>query len=143
MRRCVATGEIIARQCGATAAVLLALDDLDYGEWQWKTYDEAKLESPSLFRRWFAAPQLVRFPGGESLQDVSARVGDALRYALDRHPAECVVFVAHESVNRVLLLQLLELPLSAYWRVAQAPCALNEIDISEEGVCVRRMNDTG
>jgi probable phosphoglycerate mutase len=143
MKRCVTTGAMISELCGAPAAVLPTLNDLDYGQWHWKTHDEAKLEAPSLFERWFTAPQWVRFPGGESLQDVSVRVSDALRFAVERHRTECVVFVAHESVNRVLLLQLLDLPLSAYWRLVQGPCALNEIDISEDDVCVRRMNDTG
>jgi len=48
----------------------------------------------------------------------------------------------HDSVNRALLIELLELPLSAYWRLAQEPCCINEIDVSEAGVCVRTINET-
>ena len=48
----------------------------------------------------------------------------------------------HDSVNRALLIELLELPLSAYWRLAQEPCCINEIDVSEAGVCVRSINET-
>ena len=46
----------------------------------------------------------------------------------------------HDS--RALLIELLELPLSAYWRLAQEPCCINEIDVSEAGVCVRTINET-
>ena len=50
--------------------------------------------------------------------------------SLARHPDETIVLVGHDSVNRALLLQLLEQPLSAYWRLAQEPCCLNEIDVA-------------
>jgi broad specificity phosphatase PhoE len=63
---------------------------------------------------------------------------------LERHTSktETVVFVGHDSVNRALLLQLLDQSLSAYWRIAQAPCAINEIDIINGRICVQRMNET-
>ena len=61
---------------------------------------------------------------------------------LARHPGQTVVMVGHDSVNRALLLQLLDQPLSAYWKLAQDPCCLNEIDIEGTTVEVRRINDT-
>ena len=101
-----------------------------------------EVQDAALFAAWFATPQFVRFPNGESLQDLAARTADALRMVLARHPDETVVLVGHESVNRTLLLQLLEQPLSAYWRVAQEPCCLNEIDVSGGTICVLRINET-
>jgi probable phosphoglycerate mutase len=52
------------------------------------------------------------------------------------------VLVGHDSVNRALLLELIELPLSAYWRLAQEPCCINEIDVNEAAVRVRSINET-
>jgi phosphoserine phosphatase len=95
-----------------------------------------------LFAAWFATPQLVRFPGGESLQDVAARAANALRFVLARHARDTVVVVGHDSLNRVLLLQLLGLPLSAYRRLAQSPCCLDEIDTNGGDVCIVRLNET-
>lgn len=144
MRRCVATAAAIAEACRVTSAVLDDLNDIDYGEWQWRTRDEIQASSPELLARWYNAPHLIRFPGGESLQDLAARSADALRYVIRCHPgaAETVVLVGHDSVNRALLLQLLDQPVSAYWRLAQHPCALNEIDIAGGQICVLRVNDT-
>jgi probable phosphoglycerate mutase len=59
-----------------------------------------------------------------------------------RHAQETLVLVAHDSVNRALLLQLLEQPLSAYWRTMHAPCGISEIDINAGQAQVRRMNET-
>ncbi|HXW47930.1 MAG TPA: histidine phosphatase family protein, partial [Xanthobacteraceae bacterium] len=75
-------------------------------------------------------------------QDLMARVANALRMVLARNPEETVVLVGHDSVNRALLLQLLDQPLSAFWRIAQSPCAINEIDVTGGTICVRRVNET-
>ncbi len=142
LQRCVVTGAAIARACGSSSSVLAGLMDLDYGFWQMRVQDEIRAEQPELFRLWHEAPQLVRFPGGESLQDLVARSSEALRTVLARHPGQTVVMVGHDSVNRALLLQLVDQPLSAYWKVAQDPCCLNEIEIDGSWIEVRRINDT-
>jgi len=142
MGRCVATGAAIASACGVAAEVCDDLNDIDYGAWQFKTFAHAKEDDPSLFAAWFATPHLVRFPNGESLQDLAARSANALRFVLARHSDDTIVLVGHDSVNRVLLLQFLDLPLSAYRRVAQDPCCLNEIDIHGEKICIVRLNET-
>jgi broad specificity phosphatase PhoE len=142
MGRCVDTGAAIAKACDSPTEVCADLNDIDYGAWQFKTYEQAKADDPELFAVWFATPHLVRFPNGESLQDLVARAANALRMALARHVDETIVLVGHDSVNRALLLELLDQPLSAYWRIAQAPCCLNEIDIVSGKVCAQRINET-
>ncbi len=142
LHRCVETATAIAKACGIAAKTCDTLNDIDYGAWQFKTFAEAKALDPALFAAWFAAPQLVRFANGEALQDVAARVADAVRMVLARHAEETIVLVGHDSVNRVLLLGFLDLPLSAYWRVAQEPCCINEIDIGGGTVYVRSINET-
>jgi broad specificity phosphatase PhoE len=142
MGRCVETGRAISERTGAPASVTNLLNDLDYGAWTWKTYDEVRTAEPEHFRLWFDAPHLVRFPGGESLQDLVARTADAVRMAIDTHPDETVALVGHDSVNRAMLLQLLDQPLSAYWRLAQSPAAISEIDLAGGRIKVQRINDT-
>jgi probable phosphoglycerate mutase len=142
MGRCIATAAAIARATATPSKTCADLNDIDYGAWQFKSFADAKTQDPALFAAWFASPQLVRFPNGESLQDLTARTANALRMVLARHPEETVVLVGHDSVNRALLLELLELPLSAYWRFAQEPCCINEIDVGAAGVRVRGVNAT-
>jgi broad specificity phosphatase PhoE len=142
LSRCVATGAAIASACHVEAVVLDGLNDLDYGAWQFKTYEEIEHAAPRLFAEWLAAPHLVGFPGGESLQDLVARTADALRFVLKHHVDDTVVLVGHDSVNRALLMQLLDQPLSSYWRLAQDPCCINEIDVIDWRIRVRRINET-
>ena len=142
MGRCIATGQAIAVEAGVGHRPLEGLNDLDYGAWQWRTYGEVQAEAPKLFALWHAAPHLIRFPGGDSLQDLVARAADSLRFVLDRHPNQVVTLVGHDSVNRALLLLLLDQPLSAYWRLAQDPCGISEIDITDDQPRVHRVNET-
>lgn len=142
MQRCVATGAAIAAACGVTSETLAPLNDLDYGDWQWKTHAEIAAAFPELYAAWCATPHLFRFPNGESLQDLAARAADGLRYVLRRRRGDTVVLVGHDSVNRALLMQLLDQPLSAYWRIVLAPCGISEIEFVADAPAVLSVNET-
>lgn len=142
LQRCPHTAREIAARCGAGIETLDAMTDLDYGQWQWRTHEEVQAHWPQHFDLWLRAPHRMRFPQGESLQDLAVRMADGLRLIAQRHANETAMVVGHDSGNRVLLLQLLELPLSAYWRLAQEPCGLSEIDISAHGARILRLNET-
>jgi phosphoserine phosphatase len=143
LQRCVATGEAIGKATGAPCKMLKSLIDLNYGAWQGQTLEEVGKHSPSHLALWHFAPQLVRFPQGDSLQDLFARAADVIRFVLEHHHDETVVLVGHDSVNKAILLQILGQPPSAYWRLAQEPCALNELEVTRSHSRVLRMNDTG
>jgi probable phosphoglycerate mutase len=142
MGRCIATATPIAERCGVRVEVLDALNDLDYGEWQGKTHAEIAEREPDFYRRWLDAPDLVQFPGGESLQHLALRAADALRLCIERHAGHELVLVAHDSFNRVLLLQALRLPLAAYRSIVQDPCGLSEIAFDAGRLTVMRVNET-
>jgi phosphoserine phosphatase len=142
LQRCRATAAVIGEVCRLEPCVLDDLRDIDYGTWTSRSYDEIESIEPQRFAAWLATPQLVRFPDGESLQDLVVRAADALRFVLAHHADETIVLVAHDSLNRALLLQLLDQPLSAYWRLDQSPCCVNEIDIAGGSIRILRLNDT-
>ena len=140
LRRCLQTAAAIGAACELEASVLEDLNDLHYGAWEWHTHDEVRARWPELFECWFSAPHRVRFPQGESLQDLVARMANVLRFVGERHKDETVVVVGHSSGNRALLLQALDQPLSAYWRLGQDPCSVSDIELRADGATVRRFN---
>ncbi len=106
------------------------------------SHAQAQAEHLRAYELWKRSPQWMRFPGGESLQDVALRTTDALRSLWSQHHDGTVVLVAHDSVNRVVLLHALDLPLSAYWRIEQEPCCINELFVDVDGtVKLLRLND--
>ncbi|MGO9474317.1 MAG: histidine phosphatase family protein [Rhodomicrobium sp.] len=142
MGRCTSTGTAIAEACKIPLEILPALNDIDYGAWQWKTHEEIAKTYPEDYATWRRTPHLFRFPQGDSLQELVARAADALRWVLQHHHDETVVLVGHNSVNRAFLTQILDQPLSAYWHMAFEPCGISEIDFDHGMPCVLRMNET-
>jgi probable phosphoglycerate mutase len=144
VRRCVATGAAIAAATGAPMRLVEALNDMDYGDWTWLTYDAARAADPDLFERWYAAPSTVRFPGGESLQDLVLRAGDALRLAAAEPLAEDrpLVLVSHDSTIRAMTMLALDQPQTAYRRLLISPCSLTELQLDGAKTQVLGVNAT-
>jgi broad specificity phosphatase PhoE len=142
MSRCISTGSAIAVLCGLEVQPEAGLLDIDYGNWQGLTHEEARARWAKEIDIWFRAPHLAAIPGGENLQRVLARVVGALHGILLRHADDIVVLVGHDSVNRVVLMHALDLPMSRYWRFKQDHCAVNELDFENDLFTVRTINET-
>ena len=140
--RCRETGAAIAAPFRLEPQPIDGLCDIDYGKWQGLTRDQAKKCWPNESELWFRAPHIAAIPGGETLAAVLTRVTAALRDILRHHPDQTVVMVSHDSVNRVLLLFSLELPLSRYWHLRQDPCGINELIFDNGSFVVGSINQT-
>ena len=140
--RCRDTGAAIAAAFRLEPQPVEGLADIDYGEWQGLTRDEAEERWPDETELWFSAPHLAVIPGGETLAAVLSRASAALRDIMRRHPDRTVAVVGHDSVNRVLLLFALELPLSRYWHLRQEPCCVNELLFEQGSFVIASINQT-
>ncbi len=142
LSRAMETARAIAGAQGLQVQPLDGLMDLSFGEWEGLTIEEVKTRYPDLWRAWREAPHTVRFPGGESLDDVRERCMEALRGVVDRHPGETVAVVAHRVVNQVMLCAVLGLGNDHFWHVVQDTCAVNRIEWNGKFYSVALMNDT-
>jgi phosphoserine phosphatase len=140
--RCRETGAAIAAPFRLESQPIDGLADIDYGEWQGLTRDEARARWPEETELWFRAPHLAMIPSGETLAALLSRTTAALRGILRRHPDGTVVLVGHDSVNRILLLFALELPLSRYWHLRQEPCGVNELHFENASFVIASINQT-
>ena len=142
LSRCRDTATAIAAPFQLEPQPVDGLCDIDYGEWQGLTREQAKERWPDEIELWFRAPHLAAIPGGETLPALLSRAAAALREILLAHPSGTVVLLGHDSVNRVLLLFALELPLSRYWHLRQDPCGLNELSFENDAFVIRSINQT-
>jgi len=140
--RCRETGAEIAAPFRLEVRPVDGLADIDYGEWQGLTRDEAQERWPDETELWFRTPHIAAIPGGETLAALLSRTSAALRDILWRHPDQTVVLVGHDSVNRLLLLFALEAPLSRYWHLRQEPCAVNELFFDNDSFIIGSINQT-
>ncbi|MGH8114708.1 MAG: histidine phosphatase family protein, partial [Rhodanobacteraceae bacterium] len=112
MGRCLRTATILAQPSHSRVQSMPGLNDIDYGAWQGMSDDEVRPRWPEELARWRRTPHLATIPGGESLRDLATRTISALHAILHAHRDRTIVIVAHDSVNRVLLLHALDLPLA-------------------------------
>ncbi len=119
------TAEAIARHHGLAVADLPGLGDLSYGDWQGLPLSEVKVKYADLYRQWETAPHMVRFPKGETLDEVRARSLAAVEEVVSRHPGQVVLLSAHRAVNKVLIAALIGLDNSHFWRIGQDTTAIN------------------
>ena len=141
LERCMRTAEIVSTGFGIAPVPYPGLDDIHYGEWTGLSADQVWERWPRDVALWKAAPHMVRFPGGESLQDVAARAVDALTTILSAHSGGTLVLVTHDSVLRVLFCHMFSLPLSSYWLFAPEPCGISVLDCSELRFTARSINE--
>jgi len=94
------------------------LGNIDQGAYAGST--QTQFSSTELYRAWHSAPTTVRFPGGETLGDVKARVSSFLQENLSGGRSLNLV-VGHTTPLQVLTLQLLGLPLRNVWQFYYAP----------------------
>jgi len=143
LSRCITTAEVIVQPAPIPIVPTPGFVDMDYGEWQGKTYEEVRQSDPRGFEQWFRAPHLVVIPGGETFLDATTRVTETMSNIIAAHCNETILLVGHESVNRLLLLLALGLPLSRFWDLRQAPGAVNLV--THDGVhgwTVESMNES-
>ena len=140
--RCRETGAAVAAPFRLEPQPIDGLADIDYGEWQGLTRDQAEERWPDETELWFRVPHLAVIPDGETLAALLFRTTAALRDILRHHPDGTVAMVAHDSVNRVLLLFALELPLSRYWHLRQDPCGVNELCFDNGSFMIGSINQT-
>jgi probable phosphoglycerate mutase len=116
--------------------------DIDYGRFQGLTHAEASAAYPELYTLWRTAPGRVRFPGGEALADVQARLLALLDELSLRHPGETAVLVGHQIVNKVWACTLLGLDLDQIWRIRQDTAGINAFQHMDGAWHSLRLNDT-
>jgi broad specificity phosphatase PhoE len=119
------TAEAIARHHGLNVADLPGLGDLNYGDWQGLPLTEVKVKYADLYRQWETAPHTVRFPKGETLDEVRDRALAAVEEVVRRHPGQVVLLSAHRAVNKVLIAAFIGLDNSHFWRIGQDTTAIN------------------
>jgi alpha-ribazole phosphatase len=141
--RCRWGAERIAAQHGLEPIVEPDLVELDHGILEGLRVDEMEDHVGTLVRRWWEDPAGVQLPGGESLEQARARAYGAFCRIVESHPDQIVVVVAHGGVNKLILLTLLQAPLSSYFRIQQHNGAVNLVEVPREGKPrIVAMNDT-
>ena len=114
LRRAVETAEPSAAALGVGLEVVEDLRELDFGLAEGRTIAELEAQDPALVAAFRADPVGAHFPGGDDPRKAAARGAAALGDIARRHRGERVLVVAHNTLLRLALCDLLGIELSTY-----------------------------
>jgi probable phosphomutase (TIGR03848 family) len=132
LRRCRQTAQpmLAAQSDSCVFAVEQSLVECGYGEWTGKSLRE--LSKDTLWRTVQQQPSAVRFPGGESMGEMSARaIGAArawdARIEAEHGPEAVWAAVSHGDVIKAIVADALSLHLDNFQRILVDPASISII----------------
>lgn len=108
--------------------------EISHGIWEGRLAEECAREVPDLITAWRSAPHTVQWPGGETLDNVARRAASAFNRVVATGVDRTTCIVAHDAVNKVLLIQAASAPLSRFWAFKQDSTCMNVLDVHTGGM---------
>jgi alpha-ribazole phosphatase len=105
-----------------------ALAEQHFGDWQGLTYAELEAKRGGAYHRFWHSPATERPPGGESFEDVVARVGDAMARITAEHAGRDIVAVVHGGTIRAALAIALGIDAERVLGFAVDTCSVTRMD---------------
>ena len=147
LRRCRQTAQALqaGRTDGLTAEVEEELVECGYGDWSGRSLKD--LSKEKLWATVQQQPSAVRFPGGESMVEMSARAVGAIRAwdqrLNDEHGEEAVwVAVSHGDVIKAILADALGVHLDSFQRILVDPASISIVRYTPVRPYVVTLNST-
>lgn len=129
-RRTQETAGMIAQHFGLKVETVSALDEVDFGAWTGRTFDD--LACDPRWAEWNAHRAFARCPGGESQAEAQAR---ALAFAFEAAArSERPLLVTHCDIIRALHCWSERRSLNDIHAIDCAPASLSSLDLVQEVV---------
>jgi len=139
-RRAVDTALPLAEPRGLEVEVLDGLGELDFGELEGKTYDEIAATRPELYAQWMTEPTSVRFPGGESYDDLRRRTETTIAGLREAYEGETVAVVTHGGIVRAVVAGTLGVAPERIFRLGVDYASVTVVEWIADEPIVRTLN---
>jgi probable phosphoglycerate mutase len=133
--RAIETARPSARAAGRDLVVVDALTEVDFGVAEGATIAELRRTDPDMVDRFRRDPVAHPFPGAEKPEIAAGRGADALRRLATEYGGNTVLVVAHNTLLRLALCRLLDIPIPRYRTVFPRldNATLTEVSVSADG----------
>jgi probable phosphoglycerate mutase len=134
------TAELLAAEGRQPIHVRSSLREINLGAWEGVLRAELARSEPDEYARRGRDIVDYRPTGGESFSDLAGRVLPCWRSLIAGERDEVVAVAGHCGVNRVILCDILGMPLANLFRIGQRPGCLNMIAWSASAPVVRLLD---
>lgn len=133
LSRCHAFAEEVALENDLTLGVDKRLAEVGFGVWEGKTKSELKAEDPAFFEAFYCDPVNKRPAGAEPLDQLIARVGQALHEHWQTGSSRHSLVVCHAGVIRAAIAWCLKLPEKSLYQVQVDNACYTRLQIDADG----------
>ena len=141
IERTMQTATAIASHHQVAVLEHVGVIEAEYGEWtDCELKDLAKTDEWKVVQ---AAPSRARFPGGESITEMQARMVAALNSIVAAHPHETTVVVSHADPIKSAIAHFTGVHLDLFQRIHVSPASVTVFEFHPYGVTMLKCNDTG
>lgn len=135
------TAEPLAQALGLEVQIREDIGEVQYGDWTGKSLEElSKLDAWRVVQLY---PSGMRFPGGETIREMQARIVNQLESIAADHPREIVAVFSHADVIKAALAHYLGVHLDLFQRIVINPTSVSVLRLTPYGPQVLRVNDDG
>ena len=138
IKRCRETMQPYLKTSGLNAAPLPGVQEMDYGKWSGRRL--ATLSKLPLWSSIQRKPSSVRFPDGESFNEMAARAIEALTSVAVA--GKTVVVCSHGDVIKSLVASALGLHLDQFQKIVIDPASITKLRFHKNDFTVVSVNDT-
>lgn len=142
LSRAVKSAEIIAEPLRLKPIITPELKERNFGAWEGMTFNEIREKWPDAFNSWAANPLQFSPMQGESTIEARDRTMPVFKEILNGHEGESIAIVSHGGITRIILCELLGIPLENIFRIEQGYGCLNIIEIYDACPVVKLINFT-
>ncbi|MEY3361274.1 MAG: hypothetical protein RL531_993 [Actinomycetota bacterium] len=135
------TAAAIAARHDLPVVTLDGVIEAEYGDWTGGAI--AELAKTDLWKVVQAAPSRARFPNGESIAEMQARMVAALDAVIAAHPGDHVVVVSHADPIKAAIAHYTGMHLDLFQRVVVSPASVTVFEIGTFGASLVKANETG
>ncbi len=144
LKRTKQTAEAISRTTGLDIIFDQSWYELSFGDWDGKSIEEVKAEDPDAYQAWLNSTAYAP-GGGESYDEASVRIEEALEKLVAEYPGKKIIVVTHNGVIKTVIKLAMGAPAEAVFHVDATPCSISSISIwPSDGLrAVRSVNERG
>ncbi|WP_315436333.1 histidine phosphatase family protein [uncultured Selenomonas sp.] len=143
LTRAMETAAPLAARFGLPVISDPQLRELNFGAWEGRNFNDVNAENPNAMKNFYTDPEQADIPESEPFPEFQRRVAGRVREIVAHERGKRVVIVSHGASIRILLADLLSMPIRSIWHLSQLNTAVNKIRFEDDGFAVvTLMNDT-
>ena len=141
LNRALDTAKTIAKEINKPLLISESLREINFGVWEGLTHVELRKDYKEEQKTWRNNPEELILQGAESLEILSERVMIWLNSILEENIEKNIVIVSHSATLKILLLGLLDMPLTHYKNFTFSNVGLSIVELRNYNNVLTKLND--